>query len=121
MSNPNNYPGAEASIVGWAAADAAPPKYDTDGSKGLIEIRVPVNEGYKKEGEFVQTGTTWYSYVGGGEFAENVLAGVKKGDKVRIDNAKQEVREYTDKEGNVKMGITLRFGDFTVLESKGPF
>ena len=35
-----------------------------------------------------------------------------------MDDAKQEVREYKDREGNDKLGITLRFGTFTILESK---
>lgn len=119
MSNPNNYIGVSTTIVGYAASDARPPAYDKDGSKGVLEISIPINEGYKKDGEFVQTSTTWYVYSGAGDFAQNVLANVKKGDKVRIDEAKQEVREYKDKEGNTKLGITLRFGNFTVLESKG--
>lgn len=119
MSNPNNYIGVSATIVGYAASDARHPAYDKDGSKGVLEISIPINEGYRKDGEFVQTNTTWYTYSGAGDFAQNVLANVKKGDKVRIDDAKQEVREYKDKEGNTKLGITLRFGNFTVLESKG--
>ena len=81
-------------------------------------MSLPVNEGYRKDGEFVQTGTTWYTYSGAGEFAENVLSRVQKGDKIRVDDAKQEVREYKDREGNDKLGITLRFGTFTILESK---
>lgn len=116
--NPNNYTEADLTLVAYAAADARPPAYDKDGSKGVLEVSLPVNEGYKKDGEFVQTGTTWYTYSGAGDFAQNVLANVRKGDKIRIDGAKQEVREYQDRDGNVKLGITLRFGDFQVLESK---
>jgi single-stranded DNA-binding protein len=117
-SNPNNYPGAEATVVAYAAGPARPPAYDKNGERGILEVSLPVNEGYKKDGEFVQTGTTWYTYTGAGEFAEHVLANVKKGDKIRVQDAKQEVREYQDKDGNTKLGITLRFGTFTVLESK---
>lgn len=54
---------------------------------------------------------------GAGEFAENVLSRVQ-GDKIRVDDAKPGGREYKDREGNDKLGITLRFGAFTILESK---
>jgi len=127
MANENNYLGATASIVAYAAAPARVPAYDKSGDRGILEVSLPVNEGYKKDGEFVKTGTTWYTYSGAGDFAQNVLSQVKKGDKIRVDDAKQEVREYTDREGNPKLGITLRYGDFTVLESasggdsSGPF
>ena len=118
MANENNYIGVSTTIVGYAAGPAKPPAYDKDGSRGVLVVSIPINEGYKKEGEFVQTGTTWYEYSGAGEFAENVLSRVQKGDKIRVDDAKQEVREYKDREGNDKLGITLRFGNFTILESK---
>jgi len=119
MTNENNYLGATASIVAYAAAPARVPAYDESGDRGVLEVSLPVNEGYKKDGEFVKTSTTWYVYSGAGDFAQNVLSQVQKGDKIRVDNAKQEVREYTDREGNAKLGITLRYGDFTVLESAG--
>lgn len=117
MVNENNYIGVATTLVGYAASDARTPAYDKDGSKGVLEVSIPINEGYKKDGEFVQTGTTWYTYSGAGDFAQNVLSSVKKGDKVRIEDAKQEVREYEGKDGKA-LGITLRFGSFTVLESK---
>lgn len=118
MVNENNYIGANATVVGYAASDARPPAYDKDGSRGILEVSIPVNEGYRKDGEFVQTGTTWYTITGASDYAQNVLAPIKKGDKVRVEDAKQEVREYKDKDGNTKLGITLRFGTVTVLESK---
>jgi single-stranded DNA-binding protein len=116
-TNPNNYPGLTATLIGYASGPARTPAYDKDGTKGILELSVPVNEGYKKDGEFVQTSTTWYKYVAGGEFAQNVLAPIAKGDKVRIEDAKQEVREYQDKDGNTKLGIELRFGTLTVLDA----
>jgi single-stranded DNA-binding protein len=118
LVNEKNYIGANATVVGYAASGARPPAYDKDGSRGILEISIPVNEGYSKDGEFVQTGTTWYTITGASDYAQNVLAPIKKGDKVRVEDAKQEVREYKDKDGNTKLGITLRFGTVTVLESK---
>lgn len=119
MVNENNYIGVNTTIVGYAAAPARKPAYDKEGTSGVLEVSIPINEGYKKDGAFVQTGTTWYTYSGAGEFAQNVLSHIQKGDKIRVDNARQEVREYQDREGNAKLGITLKFGDFTVLESSG--
>lgn len=114
--NPQNYPGATVTLVGYAAGTAKPPAYDKDGTRGILELSIPVNEGYKKEGEFVQTGTTWYTYSGAAEFAQNVLAKIQKGQKLRIEDAKQEVREY-ESNGEKRLGITLRYGTVTVLEN----
>lgn len=117
MSNDNNYPGATTTLVGWAASEARKPAYDKDGTSGVLEISIPLNEGYKKDGDFVQTGTTWYTYSAAGAYAEDLKA-IGKGDKIRIDDAKQEVREYTNKEGEKVKAISLRYGTLTVLESK---
>lgn len=116
MTNPNNYIGVTTTIVGYAASDARNPAYDKEGTRGVKQVPIAINEGYKKDGEFVQTGTTWYDLEAGGE-AASTLARIKKGDKVRVDDAKQEVRTYKDKNGAEKLGITLRFGTVTVLES----
>ena len=118
MVNEQNYIGVNTTLVGYAAGPAKPPAYDKDGSRGVLEVSFAIREGYKKDGEFVETGPSWYVYSGAGEFAENVLAQVQKGDKIRIEDAKQEVRTYKNKDGEEKLGITLRFGNFTVLESK---
>lgn len=117
MSNPNNYVGASITLVGYASGEARFPAYDKDGSKGVLELSIPINEGYTKDGEFVQTGTTWYTYSAAGDYAAT-LKNINKGDKVRIDDAKQEVRSYTDRDGNEKLGIGLRYGTISVLESK---
>lgn len=112
--NSQNYGGASAVVVGYTASDARFPAYDKEGTRGVLELPIPVNEGYKKDGEFIQTGTTWYTYVAAGSGA-NIIRDIPKGSKVRIDDAKQEVREYNDREGNPKLGISLRFGTVTVL------
>lgn len=116
MTNENNYIGATVTVVGYAAGEARTPAYDKSGDKGILELSIPVNEGYKKDGEFVQTGTTWYTYTAAGDYAAK-LKSIGKGDKVRIEDAKQEVREYEGKDGT-KLGISLRFGTISVLESK---
>lgn len=115
-TNEKNYPGATVTLVGWVAGEARNPAYDKDGAKGIKEISIPVNEGYPDgNGGFTKTGTTWYTVSAFGEYAAE-LSALKKGDKVRVEDAKQEVREYKDKDGNVKLGITLKFGKIIVLD-----
>ena len=117
-TNPKNHPGATTTVVAWVAGEARNPAYDKDGTKGVKEVSLPVNEGYTKDGEFVKTGTTWYTVSAAGEYAAQLEA-LAKGDKVRIEDARQEVREYKDKDGNPKLGITLKFGKVIVLEHSG--
>lgn len=118
MVNENNYLGATVTVVGYAAGAPEYPPYDKEGKRGYKQLSVPVNEGYKKDGEFVKTGTTWYRVEKHQDDWANL--GVQKGDKVRIDNAKQEVRTYKNREGVEQLGITLSYADVTVLESSVP-
>lgn len=115
--NTNNYRGVTTTLVGYAASDARNPAYDKEGTRGVKQVPIAVNEGYKKDGEFVQTGTTWYDIEAGGDAAQALLA-VRKGDLIRVDDAKQEVRSYKAGDGTEKLGITLKFGQVTILESK---
>lgn len=114
--NPNNYPGATITLVGYAAGNPEYPPYDKEGKRSYKQLSIAVNEGYKKDGEFVQTGTTWYRVEKHQDDWDSL--GVSKGDKVRIDNAKQEVRSYRNAHGDDVLGITLSYADVTVLESK---
>lgn len=114
-TNENNYIGATLTLVGYTASEARKPAYDKDGSRGVLELSIPINEGYKKDGDFVKTGTTWYTYSAAGDYAQT-LTSITKGSKIRIEDAKQEVREYK-KDGETKLAIGLRFGTLTVLEA----
>jgi len=113
--NPNNYVGATTTLVGYAAGPARAPKYDKDGSSGVLELSFAIQEGYKKDGTWVDTSTTWYTYSAAGDYAE-ALKAVGKGDKVRIDGAKQEGREFKRPDDTIGQAITLKFGTLTVLE-----
>lgn len=115
--NPNNYQGATVTVIGYAAGDPEFPPYDREGKRGYKQLSVPVSEGYKKDGEFVKTGTTWYRVEKHQD--DWATLGVQKGDKVRIDNAKQEVRAYKNAKGEDALGITLSYADVTILESSG--
>lgn len=112
--NERNIPGATITLVGWAAADAEYPAYDKSGERGISQIRVPITQGYKKDGEWVETGTCWYTVTG----RTDNIGHVRKGDKIRLDNAKLEAREFTRKDGSIGQAFETSYGDLTVLESK---
>lgn len=116
--NSNNYPGASIVLVGYAAGDPEYPPYDREGKRPFKQLSVAINEGYKPKdgGDFVQTGTTWYRIERHQDDWADLDVG--KGDKIRLEGAKQEVREYKNKAGETQLGITLSYGDLTVLESK---
>lgn len=115
--NPNNYEGANITLVGRAGGEAKSPAYDRDGSKGVLELSIAVGQGYKKDDQWVDTGTTWYIYSAAGEYAEPLKA-VGKGDKVRIDNARLETREFTRKDETKGQSFDVKFGTLTILEAK---
>lgn len=116
--NPSNYVGINATIVGYVAANPRPPAYDRDDMRGLREVPIPINHGYRTDdGDWVDTSTTWINYVAASDAAKDLESRVRKGDKVRIDNARLETRQYEDKDGNARIGVDARFGTLTVLES----
>ena len=106
-TNEKNYIGATTTLVGWVSGPARNPAYDKGGKKGVKEIAIPIREGYPGDGGFVETGTTWYTVSAAGDYAAELEA-LNKGDKVRIEDAKQEVREYKDREGNTIVTHTAR-------------
>jgi hypothetical protein len=53
------------------------------------------------------------------DYAEDNWPYIGKGDKVRVDDAKQEVRSYETRDGETRTEIKLTYGELTVLESKG--
>lgn len=114
--NPNNYQGISATIVGFAAGDAENPAYDKSGSRGVMEVRVPINHGYKDKNtdEWKETGTTWVTVTG----KADTIGHIRKGDKIRVDDAKFESREFTRKDGSIGQAFQTSFGQVTVLESK---
>jgi single-stranded DNA-binding protein len=113
--NPNNYEGATVTLVGRAGADAEFPAYDKQGERGISQVRVAVGQGYKKDGDWVDTGTVWYTVSG----RTDDIGHVKKGDKVRLDDARLEAREFKRKDDSTGQAFETRFGTLTVLESSG--
>lgn len=115
--NPNNYPGASVTVVGFAAGPAEVREFNSGNSQA--ELSIPVNEGYKKDGEFVQTGTTWYKLIASADYAADNWPAISKGDKVRVDDGKLEAREFERKDGTKGQAFEIRYGTLTVVESKG--
>lgn len=124
--NPNNYDGATVTLVGRAGADAEFPAYDKEGTRGLSQVRVAISQGYKDKNtnEWKDTGTLWVTVTG----RTDDIGHVRKGDKVRLDDARLEAREFERKDGSIGQAFETRFGTLTVLEVKdnggsgeGPF
>lgn len=115
--NPNNYTGATVTIVGNAASAPENPPYDKEGSRGIQQVRVAVSQGYKDKnsGEWKDTGTAWFTVSG----RADDLAGIQKGDKVRVDDARLEAREFTRKDGSIGQAFETSFGTIQILESRG--
>lgn len=115
-NNPNNYEGVTIdNLVGRVGNDPEYPLYDKEGSRGFKEIRVAVSQGYKdRDGDWVDTGTAWFTFTA----PEDELAGVGKGDKVRIEGSRLQTREFTRKDGTTGQAFDLRFGTIAVLYSK---
>lgn len=115
-TNPNNYRGITATIVGYASADAGFPAFDKQGKRGISEVRVPIGHGYKdkQSGDWKETGTTWVTVTG----RTDDIGQIRKGDLIRVDDAKFESREFTRKDGSIGQAFQTSFGTVTVLESK---
>lgn len=114
--NPNNYDGATVTLVGRAAAAAEFPAYDKSGERGFSQVRIAVGQGYKDKssGEWVDTGTVWYTVQGRTED----LSAIGKGDKVRVDEARLEAREFDRKDGTKGQAFETKFGTVSIIESK---
>lgn len=100
-------PGIRGSIVGTVVAEAES-KFDGN----LHELRIAVNHSKKDRdtGEYVQTGTTWLTYAGNGEYG-TALKAFAKGAQVKITDALIETREFNRKDGSQGLGVTARFGE----------
>lgn len=112
-NNPNNYEGAWAGVVGRAGGA---PEAVFDGS--TTRFNVAVNQGYMKQGEWVDTGTVWYTVQAATDYAEQHWPEIEAGDKVRVDDAKLEVRTYTRQDGETGVELKLTYANIKVLDRK---
>jgi single-stranded DNA-binding protein len=100
-------------IVGTAGG---PVEYKFDGQRA--ELSVAVNQGYKKGDEWVDTGTAWVRVTASGGHAEDHWPPVNKGDKVRLDGGRLEVREFDRADGTKGLSLQVVFGELTVIQAK---
>lgn len=85
----------------------------------LTEVSVAVSKGYKDKNtqQWVDQGTDWYVFITRGEWQSSV-ASISSGDRVKIEDAKLEHREYQKNDGTHGVRYELTFGTITVLEAK---
>jgi single-stranded DNA-binding protein len=119
MVNENNYKEATVTVVGLAGGEWTVKEFNGGGSQA--ELSVAVGQGYKNKqtGEWVDKGTIWYRVTATPDYATQNWPEVGKGDTVRVDNAKLELRAYLKQDGTPEVGTTLTYADgITVLEKK---
>lgn len=118
VTNPNNLPGANATVVGNATGSVEVREFPSGGSQA--QLGIAVNKGYKdrETGEWKDTGVDFYNLVAAPEYASENWPSVSKGDKVRVDDARLEARPYTSKDGEPRVDLQLRFGTLVVVEAK---
>lgn len=105
--------GSKFGVVGNVVAPAED-KFDG----ALTELRIAVGHGYKKDGGWVDTSTTYLTYQATGDYALP-LKEAEKGDRVAITgNWSLETKPFTRNDGSEGLGITVKFGDFAILDRK---
>lgn len=113
---------APSGIVGTAVADAGPQKFGQKVNEKVTEVRIVVDHGYMKDqGDgtkvWTKTSTTFISHTSVGDYAA-IPKQVRKGDLVKIGGDwSLETRTYQKQDGSEGMGVSVRYGDFEILES----
>lgn len=113
--NPNDYQGANVFVVGRAGGPVTNRKFPGGGE--VAELSIAVTNGYKKDGEFVVTGTDWYRAQAAPDYAAQNWPEIGKGDVVRIDNGRLEARPYLSKDGEPKVDLQIRYGDVSLIKA----
>lgn len=85
----------------------------------LAEATVAVSKGYKDKNtqSWIDTGTDWYTVIARGDFTAQILD-LNPGDRVKVEDAKLEHREYPKNDGSTGISYELNFGTIVVLERK---
>lgn len=115
--NSKNYDGSSVVVVGRAGGPVEIKSFDKGGSQAQLSIAV--GKGYKKDGEWVDTGTDWYTLTATADWANQNWPNVGKGDKVRVDDARLEFKPYLKRDGEAGVEATLRYGSLVIVEAKG--
>lgn len=113
--NPNNFEGSSVTLVGRTGGKYRTKEFSNGSS--IAELSIAVGKGYKKDGEWVSTGTDWYTLTATKDYAEDHWDDIPKGAKVRLDEARLETREYSKKDGTPGIALNLRYGRLSVLSN----
>lgn len=114
--NSNNYDGASAVIVGRAGGAVEVKSFGNGAEQAQLSIAV--GKGYKKDGSWVDTGTDWYTLTATADYAAQNWPEIAKGDKVRVDDARLELKGFIKKDGEAGVDATLRYGTLVIVEAK---
>lgn len=116
--NSKNYDGASAVIVGRAGGPVEIKTFDKGASQA--QLSVAVGKGYKNKttNEWVDQGTDWYTLTATEDYANQNWPEVNKGDKVRIDDARLELKGFVKNNGEAGVEATLRYGTLVIVEAK---
>lgn len=117
--NPNNYDGANITIVGRAGGEYEVREFPNGGKQA--QLTIAVGKGYKDRtsGEWKDTGTDWYSVTATPEYAAENWPAIGSGDKVRVDNGRLEARVYKTKDDDPRVELRITYGTLVVVEAKG--
>lgn len=117
--NSKNFPGATVVVV-VGSAGGPPQVRSFEKGSSQSELSIAVSKGYKNKttGDWVDTGTDWYTLIATEDYANQNWPDVGKGDKVRVEDARLEFKPYLRKTGEAGVEATLRFGTLVVVESK---
>ncbi len=114
--NSGNIPGATVTVVGNATSERSIKEFA--GGSRIAELSIAVNQGYKKDGAWVDTGTAYYVVTATADHAADNWPDIQKGDKVRLDEGKLETREFERKDGTAGIGLKVTYGTLSIVEAK---
>lgn len=112
-------------VTGTGTLTADPELRFVTSGKAVVSVNIAHNERYKKDGEWVDGGTTFLRGSVWGDYAENVAESLSKGTQVTYTGTLKQ-REYETREGEKRtvfelgineIGPTLRFATAQVLKA----
>ena len=118
--NPNNYDGTSVVLVGRAGGPVDTVTFSNGHSQAQLSIAVGKGYENRETGEWTATGTDWYTLTSTPEYAAENWPEVGSGDKVRVDDARLELKPYLRKNGEAGVDATLRYGTLVVVEKAKP-
>lgn len=117
--NPKNIDSATVTIVGRAGGPVEVKEFK-NGSQAQLSIAVGTGYKDKKNNdEWVDTGTNWYTLTAKADYAAANWPDVGAGDKVRVDEARLELKGYVKNDKTAGVDATLRFGTLVIISKKG--